>query len=99
MAKVEIITRDNAFAVQVTFREPFEYFFEIAVHNARFTDRTQAQRLADRVQAALRENGIARSHSFVIGRDYWTYTSSAYTARMGTEGVVYHVEAKQLEYA
>tara|TARA_B100000678_G_scaffold202258_1_gene170168 strand:+ start:72 stop:374 length:303 start_codon:yes stop_codon:yes gene_type:complete len=100
MAKIEIVTnRDNTFAVQTTFREPFEYFFEIATHNARFTSRERAENLANRVRKALRENGLSRSHSFVIGREHWTYTSSAYKDRMGTDGAIYTVEGPLPAYA
>lgn len=100
MAKVEVLKGDSGFFVRATFREPFEYFFEIADHNARFESAIDARDLADRVQAALKENGW-QSPSFVIKRDFWTYNSSAYDPRMGTTGKIWNVpmsrKAKEIE--
>jgi len=95
MAKLEVIEIKGRYTVQATFREPFEYFFEIAVHNARYASKADAEKLIDIVRRGLRndreENGY-RSESFIICRHFWTYQSSAYKDRMGTEGEVYEVE-------
>lgn len=91
MAKVEVQREKDGYVVQVTYREPFEYFFEIAVHNARFAHPRDANHLAERVRAKLKENGLGRSYSFAISRDHWTYRSSAYSGRMGSNGQVFKV--------
>ena len=93
MAQVEVQQRKDGFVVQVTYREPFEDLFEIAEHNARFEHPRDAHRLAERVRAKLRENGLGRSYSFVINRAHWTYVSSAWSSQMGTEGQMFHVPA------
>ena len=80
MAKVEVLREKSSWIVQVTFREPFEYFFEIAVHQGRFDHPRDASRLADRVRAAIKKNGWA-SPSIVLDSDRWGYRSSAYDGR------------------
>ena len=82
MSKVEVIKRDEGFAVQVTYRDPFEYFFEIAVHVARFKSGRDAIWLAERVRAKIKESGLSKSVSCVLDSDHWNYSSSAYDQRM-----------------
>lgn len=75
---VEVIQEKGKFRVQVTYREPFEYFFEIAVHAARFAHPYDANRLADRVKAAFKEIGLTKSVSFALDHEKWIFRSSAY---------------------
>lgn len=99
MVKIEVIRepayKGGLFRVQATFREPFEYFFEIAQHNARFEHPRDAARLAERVRKAIKENGLARSYSFVIGRNHWSYSSSACKSRLGSESETFVVPASE----
>ncbi len=79
MAKTEVINDKGRFLVQVTHREPFEDFFEIAIHEARFESRLDAQRLADRVQAAMVE-----AYPFTLkplDEARWNFVSSASNVR------------------
>lgn len=77
MAQVEVISTRQGYAVEITYREPFEDIFEIAVHNARFESIIDAHRLKDRVKAAA--HGVyPKSVSFALDSKCWNYRSSAY---------------------
>ena len=82
MATVEVVKEAEGFAVQVTFREPFEYFFEITTHTARFVSMRDAVTLRERVRAKVKEIGLSKSISCILDRDHWNYSSSAYDGRM-----------------
>ena len=81
MAKIESLKKDGKHLVQVTFREPFEDMFEIAQHDGRFEAYSDAARFAEKVSAAVRENGLARSVACVLSMDHWNYVSSVYDGR------------------
>jgi hypothetical protein len=80
--KRDFRTQKEWFTVEVTFRECFEYFFEIAHHHFQFEAVYDANKLAEKVRAAFKEIGLSKSKSFALARDRWIYTSSAYTGRM-----------------
>jgi hypothetical protein len=82
MSNVEVFKSDEGFAVRVTYRDPFEYFFEIAVHVARFESGRDAIFLAERVRAKIKEIGLSKSISCILDPQHWNYSSSAYEGRM-----------------
>ena len=82
MSKVEVIKCKEGFAVQVTYRDPFEYFFEIAIHAARFESARDAIYLAERVKAKINEIGLSKSVACILDPKHWNYSSSAYEGRM-----------------
>lgn len=80
---VEVIReKDGTFAVKLTWREPMEYFFEIAVHRARFEYVIDANRLMNRIKHRLdtREDRW-QSVANAIDPEQWDYHSSAYDGR------------------
>lgn len=80
MTKVEVTTdRKGRFLVQVTHREAFEDLFEIAQHEARFENRRDAERLADKVQSAMTEAFPFTLRPLDEAR--WNFVSSAYDSR------------------
>lgn len=81
MTKVEVLHNREGFRVQVTFREPMEYFFEIATHILIFENVIDANRLRRRVEQEIKALGW-KSPSFALGEQYWNYSSSAYDVRM-----------------
>lgn len=86
---VEVLKEDGKFVVQVTFREPFEHFFEIGKHVARFENVLDANRLAEKVRAAFKKIGLSRSLSFALNLDHWNFHSSAYNELCKKSNPVY----------
>lgn len=86
--KVEVVrkrdhrTAKDWFTVEVTYREPFEYFFEIAHHHFQFEAAYDANKLAEKVRAAFKQIGLSKSLSFALDRAHWIYTSSCCTSIM-----------------
>lgn len=87
MNKVEVIFQKGYHRVEVTFREPFEYFFEIAMHVGKFKHPRDANKLAKRVREKFREIGLSKSLAFALSEDQWNYRSSAYSGRMERKNV------------
>lgn len=82
MSNVEVFKDREGFAVRVTYRDPFEYFFEIAVHVARFESGRDAVFLAERIRAKIKEIGLSKSIACILDPQHWNYSSSAYEGRM-----------------
>lgn len=80
MAKVEVVRaygREPGWNVEICYREPFEDLFEIAVHVSRFENIWDANRLAERVRAAVK--GVyPKSPACALDATQWVYRSSAY---------------------
>ena len=74
--KTEVIQRDGKWIVEATWREPMEYFFEIAEFAGRFESKIDAVRVAARVQEAARKE-FPRSQSYALDVAKWNYRSSA----------------------
>ncbi len=69
------------FVVEIVYRESSEDIFEIARHNARFSDLKKAMKLSERVQKTIRAN-YPHSPVKVLNLQYWEFSSSAYESRM-----------------
>ena len=95
MAKVEVVREGGYHRVQVTYREPFEDFFEIAVHVAKFVHPRDASRLRDRVQAAIRAIAPQMSPGCALTQGLWNYRSSAQYDVMQSLCVEYVVEPSE----
>jgi hypothetical protein len=88
MSNVEVFKDREGFAVRVTYRDPFEYFFEIAVHVVRFESGRDAGFLAEKVRAKIKEIGLSKSIACILNPQYWNYSSSAYEGRMKVQNPI-----------
>ncbi|QIG65900.1 hypothetical protein phiOC_p239 [Ochrobactrum phage vB_OspM_OC] len=75
---IEVININGKHRVQITFREPFAYFFEIAMHVGIFDHPRDAHYLADKVRKAVNDLGLSKSVACILDEKLWNYSSSEY---------------------